>query len=535
MKFFRFLAIVVILISFSSYGQDNEIVVLQGNEKKYEYDYAFIEATRQIIFKNYNQAFNIYQRCYEYNPNSAALNFQLSKLYFYFGKVNEAIYHGQKAIDIDKNNKWYLINLLNLYQAVNKIDSAININYKLIDNDKENIELYINLSILYQSKGDYKRALNIYKYIESKNKNIKEIYINKFVLLKSINRKNKAIRELRKGLDRIPDDIDIIKLIAEYYRDNNKYEIAGVYYKKIIDSVNVNLSVVFSYIDFLIKYNRTDEALNEIKSLLQSKTFSSKQIVYGLIRLIENSNRNNQNKVFFNEIIDILYDFNNNDIDILKFIVDYELKEMNFYEASEKLKLLVKYDENNFNHWEKLLFVENSLKRYEDIITYSDKANELFGKQPIIYLYKGIAYQQLNNFNKSIETFSEGLRFIDNERLRLQFYILLAESYYKNNDYINSFIFFEKALAIDSNNIVIRNNYAYYLALNEIDLEKAERLSKYTIEKEKKNYIYLDTYAYILYKMNKIKEAKYYIKKSIKFGGKSNVEIMDHYYEIMRK
>ena len=86
---------------------------------------------------------------------------------------------------------------------------------------------------------------------------------------------------------------------------------------------------------------------------------------------------------------------------------------------------------------------------------------------------------------------------------------------------------------MDSANSLIMNNYAYFLAIEGRDLEKAENMSRQTIKKEKSNAIYLDTYAWILYKMEKTRKAKCYIRKAMKYGGGSDKEVKEHYDTIL--
>jgi tetratricopeptide (TPR) repeat protein len=54
-----------------------------------------------------------------------------------------------------------------------------------------------------------------------------------------------------------------------------------------------------------------------------------------------------------------------------------------------------------------------------------------------------------------------------------------------------------------------------------------------TIETEPKNFTYLDTYGWILYKKGDKNKAKKYIEKAIKHGGDKNSEILEHYGDIL--
>jgi len=88
-------------------------------------------------------------------------------------------------------------------------------------------------------------------------------------------------------------------------------------------------------------------------------------------------------------------------------------------------------------------------------------------------------------------------------------------------------------LAVDPQNLMIRNNYSYYLSLRKEKLDYALELSRLTIEMEPTNATYLDTYGWILFKTGEIKEAKKYIELAIRNGAYNNSEVLDHYGDIM--
>src|SRR4030043_1199353 len=147
-------------------GQDNKDSegIREGYES--EYYYAFTEATRYMIYQLYNQAVGLYTKCLEYNPGRAAIKYQLSKIYYRTGFIEEAKKLGTEAWKSEKSNRWYLINLISIYQTTNNIDSAILYANELINLERERGENYLNLAILYQINGEYRKALNLLEQLE---------------------------------------------------------------------------------------------------------------------------------------------------------------------------------------------------------------------------------------------------------------------------------------------------------------------------------------------------------------------------------
>jgi Tfp pilus assembly protein PilF len=70
-------------------------------------------------------------------------------------------------------------------------------------------------------------------------------------------------------------------------------------------------------------------------------------------------------------------------------------------------------------------------------------------------------------------------------------------------------------LKYNPDNIPVLNNYAYYLSLEQTDLDKAEEMSYRTIKAEPNNATYLDTYAWILFQLGQYNDALFYIRQAI--------------------
>jgi Tfp pilus assembly protein PilF len=74
---------------------------------------------------------------------------------------------------------------------------------------------------------------------------------------------------------------------------------------------------------------------------------------------------------------------------------------------------------------------------------------------------------------------------------------------------------YEKSLSLYADNAAVLNNYAYFLSEEERELERALTMSSRAINLDKNNATYLDTYAWILYKLKRYEEALTYIERAI--------------------
>ena len=111
----------------------------------------------------------------------------------------------------------------------------------------------------------------------------------------------------------------------------------------------------------------------------------------------------------------------------------------------------------------------------------------------------------------------------------------LADSYHKTDQHELSDKHFEKVLSLDPENTIVLNNYAYYLSLRKINLQKAKIMSFKCNELEPKNSTYQDTYAWVLYQLEDYKNAKVWLEKALNNGGDLSPVIIEHYGDVLYK
>jgi Tfp pilus assembly protein PilF len=117
----------------------------------------------------------------------------------------------------------------------------------------------------------------------------------------------------------------------------------------------------------------------------------------------------------------------------------------------------------------------------------------------------------------------------------MQVLTMRADVYYRMKDYTKSFETFEEAIKSDNSDLTVLNNYAYYLAEQDIKLKEAEEMAKKVISVEGKNTTYLDTYAWVLYRRGKLSEAAKVMETILQSGEKQDPVWYEHLGFILKK
>ena len=92
---------------------------------------------------------------------------------------------------------------------------------------------------------------------------------------------------------------------------------------------------------------------------------------------------------------------------------------------------------------------------------------------------------------------------------------------------------YERSLRYWPDNTMVLNNYAYFLSLEERDLERALTMSSRVVALTDNNPTYLDTHGWVLFKLGRTDEARKILQKAVALDGQKSPELMVHYGDIL--
>jgi tetratricopeptide (TPR) repeat protein len=142
----------------------------------------------------------------------------------------------------------------------------------------------------------------------------------------------------------------------------------------------------------------------------------------------------------------------------------------------------------------------------------------------------------LEKYDLAEKSYRRGLKFVgENKSLEGQLYSSLGDTYHKLKNNEESDKCFEMAIKLDADNAYTLNNFAYYLSLRKNKLDYARSMSKKSLEIDKDNASFLDTYAWICFQMEKFEDAKFYQEQAILHGKEDMTTIYEHYGDILIK
>jgi tetratricopeptide (TPR) repeat protein len=142
------------------------------------------------------------------------------------------------------------------------------------------------------------------------------------------------------------------------------------------------------------------------------------------------------------------------------------------------------------------------------------------------WLGLGFAYRRLNQPDREIQTYENGLLRMRSETSAIELYFAMGAAFEQIGNVDSAITSFEEILKHDPDHAQTLNYLGYMLADRGIRLEYARELLERVIKLEPNNAAYLDSYGWVFFRMGNYPEAVRYLKMAADLG--DDWVIFDH-------
>jgi tetratricopeptide (TPR) repeat protein len=494
--------------------------------------YYFYEAVRERQLKNYPEAAELLAKCYHINPNDAAVLYEFALLYTLMKQPQYALAYMENAMKKDPTNYWYKLGLAELFLQNKEYKLAIEVYENIAKYHPEKEDIVYKLVLLYNETGQLKKSLAALNKLEQLTGISEAVSFEKYRIYKKLKNNQKANAELARLIQRFPNEINYLILKGDSYMETKQYKKALACYLEAqqIDPGNRLLQKTLSNY-----YSQTGQA-QKAKDLLKESFSNPKIAVDDKLALLADFLTKDAQKVSEAEeyFSILLTQYPDNEI-LITYYVSFLLMQDKADDALPHLQKLADTLPDNEQVLIQLLEIYLNKTDFEKVLELTNKAISLFPNNALWYYYKTMALFNFNMTEEALQICDQGIVLTKESDLKLasRFYGQKGDIYAQQNDFQKAFDAYELGRQADAKNIVLLNNYAYYLSVAKKDLAKAEQMSAQTIAAEPKNSTYLDTYAWIFFVQGNYTLAKLYIEQAIEYGGKENGVIIEHYADIL--
>lgn len=497
------------------------------------FQYAYYDGLRAKTLGNSEEARKLFERALDIDTGSAATHYELARLYADEGRYGTATTYAEKAYELDAANAWYAQLLAGLYGETGQWDEAVTVMRDLIDRDPDNYENYYRLGSLLAAQGKYKEALALFDKVEERFGTDEELSMQRQMIYVEQEKYDLALEAIDQLIAMHPEEIRYWGVKAEILEKAGKNDEAITLYEEMLTLDPDNGLVLLALYEDSKRKGATGRAEEYLLRAFGSNDLNIDVKVNILLNLMSAPSFATKSEVVM-ELADRLAEAHpdNPKTYAIKGDIHYGRDELN--ESRQNFRKAVDLDPNRPPIWQQILTIDSKLGDFDAMLAESEEAITLFPHQPVFYLFNGIALLQKKQASDALEILTAGKNLvIDDNALLAQFHSSLGDVHHALGEHSASDQSYEKALRYNSRNVVVLNNYAYYLALRGDSLEKAETMAKKANDLRPDVPGFQDTYAWVLFKRNNYKNALFWIEESLKNGGDNDPTILEHHGDIL--
>lgn len=496
----------------------------------------FADGLKQRLAGDTERAIKFFEQALMADSTDHASMYELSELYARDGRISLAEQMIRKAVKLKPANKWYKIRLAQVYKFNGNFEGYATIYRELLKKDPTNTDYFGELSSAWLLLEKYDEAITVFEEIERQIGVNEVLSLQKQQIYLSIGKPKKAIEEIEKLATAFPYEVRYQAMLAELYVKNGDKKKALETYKNIKTLDPGNPYIHVSLYEYYMQEKELSNAFQELLLALANETLDIQtklQIIpyWGNQKLPPDTLLNQARQI--GDVLTRVHPDNGFGYLMLADV----------YQDQKKYELAVKnyraglaIDSSVYRAWEGLLFAQMSLKNFEKIVRDAERAINLFPEQPLPYLFGAFGYFDQKNYESALKLLQTGQKLVfGNDALLGEFYNYLAEVHHELGNEQESFRFYDKTLALNSENSTALNNYAYHLAVKGQQLEKALEMAAKAVNLDPENASNLDTYAWVYFKMQAYEDAEYWIKKALKYDKNPSGTILEHYGDILYK
>ena len=482
-------------------------------------DYIYQEATRQKLVENHSGAFDLLCHAYDICPDAPEVLYDLAlyRLALRQDSLAERLF--VRAAALDPQNTYYKEALASFYlqrrrteEALPQLETLATLQPKRTDVLSQLVTIYSNLD----RPADAIRTLDRIELLDGK---MASVSYRKFALYKSMEKEQEAFAELESLCEEYPHEMSYRLAIGDQLLTAGRIDEAEKVYDEVRRTEPDNLGLKLSMLE-LYRQTEQDSLFRATRDSLLYAPKTESDTRAALLRDLISSEmkddsigRQRVEQAFarldeaFPQDLALLqlraaylatYDKSNDSAFVAVMDRVNELEPAN----TQALFYLIQYyaEHQDFEH------LENICRRA--VLTHPEEL--------LCHYFLGVALYQQDKKREALAAFRAGI-VQKNEDSRpamvADLYSVMGDILHEMGSEREAYAAYDSCLVYQDDNVQCLNNYAYYLSLQETDLDRAEEMSYRTIRLQPNNKTYLDTYAWILFMKQRYSEAQIYIDR----------------------
>lgn len=507
--------------------------------------YLYTEALKRLLIDGDTLAARtLLQRSLMADASYAPAWYQLAAAGMY-DRADSAVAYARRAYELDTTNKWYGSLYGQMLVRGERYEQARALYRKLLRDNPRDPDNYRILAILYQQAGLPEVAVRLLDSAEVRFGKIPLLVSLKRQMLVSTGQIERALEEARLMAEAIPYEVENRLVLGELYGmvGTDSLALAELRAAVGIDSTSVAaLAMLAEY------HNRRHEYrayLGVVKRLFTLDDLPLQDKVSYFRQLTSDLRFYREYYFQINELAATLLLRYPTDPQVVNLYGEHLIASGQLDEALAHFKLHLADRPPQVDYYTAVIDIESYKKRIDSVNRYVDRAIALFPDKADLYLRRGHVLSYAGHNDEAVRSYRQSLRRADTDSLRSVIWGFIGDAYHQMDEASPAgsaqqrrsrnacYAAYDRALGYWGDNVGVLNNYAYFLSLEERDLMRALDMAGRVVAMTDNNPTYLDTYAWVLFKLGRLAEAKKIMQQAISLDRQNSPDLQAHYGDIL--
>jgi tetratricopeptide (TPR) repeat protein len=493
------------------------------------YDYMLTEALRQKYVGDVNEAARLFEKCIETDPARSVPYFELAQIYSAAGMGEKAVKYASAAPRLEPDNYWYQLAAGSLFTQYEHKDSSLVYFSRALKADNRAVEVNSILAGLYAERGEAEKADSLFSILNNQGALNDDMFLMMISGLIMKGDLKEAAKRTERLIEREPDEMRYKALLADISYEAGDIEKSDSIYRSIIDKDPDNIETQLLYLMNQVYKKDYADISGFLNSVFESEVVDRERKISVAGRLLTDTAYVKENSHSLEESLIILEGKYPDDEEILSMRPLMYENAGRLDEAISRYEAIIDRVKPGFYLKERLILLYAGQEEYRKVYNLAAVYSRENNRSIIGKVYYAIAAMELEEYQVADTELKKALILAGNDDgMKVQVLSMMGDLKFRMKDPDAAFGFYEEALTLSPGEVLILNNYAYFLAEDERELKKALKMAEEVMRKEGDNPTYIDTYAWVLYKLGKHRRAWKQMQRIVDADDVNDAEILEH-------
>lgn len=443
-----------------------------------------------------------------------------------------AVEYSERAYRQDTTNRYYLEDYGGALIRANEYDKAVGVFEKIVAKSTEP-DHYRILALLLDNNNRTIEALAVLDTAEMRFGRIPQLgRLRQYYLLKT-GQTLAAEADAHKAIEEAPYLAENYISLAEIYATTRRDSLALVSFQSAIAIDSLAIEPWLALAEYHQKRGNQRQYLIILERVFGNEKLPLKGKIEEWKSLANDHNAYRKFYPQYDALIKRLYIRYPESREVAILYAQHLIVSGEIDRALTLCKQLINYKAPAIEDFTRIIEIENHLNRPDSVRHYTDLALMAFPHNTDLLHMRGALALQRKEYDDAIMLYDEALKHADNDTLRSSLWGAIGDVEHQRNEMKRCYKAYDKSLRYFADNAMVLNNYAYFLSLDNRDLERALTMITRALALAENNSTYLDTMAWVLYRLGRYAEAKKYMQQALSLDRNRSADLALHYGDIL--